>query len=109
MVTSVVSTLSEMREESWREFHKVYLATIALGRKLHGDDFEIRKPRVTSRMANRDNPPTESAEDYYRIVMYDAFLSHVVSELEDRFVNNPAHKNAIGLLNRLAKPINVLN
>ena len=52
-------------------------------------------------MAHQDNPSMESAEDYYRIVMYDAFLSHVVSELEDRFVNNPAHKNAIGLLNLL--------
>ena len=89
MVTSVVSTLSKMCEESQREFHKVYLDTTALGRKLHGDDFEIRKPRVTSRMAHRDNPSTESAEDYYRIVMYDAFLSHVVSELEDRFVKLP--------------------
>ena len=47
MVTSVVSTLSKMREESQREFHKVYLDTTVLGRKLHGDDFEIRKPRVT--------------------------------------------------------------
>ena len=101
MVTSVVSTLSKMRKESQREFHKVYLDTTALGRKLHGDDFEIRTPRVTSRMAHRDNPSTESAEDYYRIVMYDAFLSHVVSQLEDRFVNNPAHKSAIGLLNLL--------
>lgn len=33
--------------------------------------------------------------------MYDEFLSHVVSELEDRFVNNPAHKHALGLLNLL--------
>ena len=78
----------------------MYLETTALGIKLHGDEFEIRKPRVTSRMTHRDNPSTGNAEDYYRIVMYE-FLSHVVSELEDRFVSNPAHKNAIGLLNLL--------
>lgn len=38
-----------------------------------------------------------------RIVMYDEFLSHVVSELEDTFVNDPAHKNAINLLNLLPR------
>ena len=52
MVTSVVSTLSKMREDSQREFHKVYLETTALDRKLHGDELEICKPRVISRMTH---------------------------------------------------------
>ena len=102
MVGSVVFILKEMRADSQREFHKAFLEITSLGIKLHGDDFVITKPRVTSRMAHRDNPSAGNAEDYYRIVMYDEFLSHVVCELEDRFVNNPAHKNAVGLLNLLA-------
>ena len=40
----VTSTLNKMRTESKRESHKVFLETTALGRKLHGDDFEIHKP-----------------------------------------------------------------
>ena len=35
---------------------------------------------------------------YYRITLYDEFLSHVVSELEERFANNPSHSLTIGLL-----------
>ena len=98
MVSSVTSTLRKMRTESETEFHKVFVEARSLGKKLHGDEFELEKPRITSRMANRDNPSTSSAEDYYRIVMYDEFLSHVVSELDERFANNPAHSTAKGLL-----------
>ena len=36
-----------------------------------------------------------TAEEYYRITQ---FLSHVVSELEERFANNPSHSLTIGLL-----------
>ena len=35
----------------------------------------MHKPRLASRMAHRDNPPANTAEDYYRVVMYDEFLS----------------------------------
>lgn len=41
---------------------------------------------------------THDAEEYYRVVMYNEFLSHVISELEKRFANNPVHKSALGLL-----------
>ena len=39
-----------------------------------------------------------SPEEYFRITLFDEFLSHVISQLEDRFVNNPAHSIALGLL-----------
>ena len=64
-----------MREESQREFHKVLLEVTSLGKKLHGDDFEIQKPRVTNHIAHRGNPSMGNAEEYYRIVMYNEFLS----------------------------------
>ena len=63
-----------------------------------GNEFEVHKPRLASRMAHRDNPPANTAEDYYRVVMYDEFLSHIISELEERFVSNTSHKIALGLL-----------
>ena len=56
------------------------------------------KPRIAGRQVHRDNVPSSNVEDYYRITLYDEFLSHVVAEMEARFVNNPAHKLAIGLL-----------
>ena len=69
-----------------------------MGKKLHGDDFELSKPRITGRQANHDNTPASNAEEYFRITLYDEFLSHVVAEMEARFVDNPAHKLTIGLL-----------
>ena len=97
MVESVMSILKHMRQESESEFHKQFLEATALGKKLHGDDFELSSPRITGRQAHHDNPPSSSTEDYYRITLYDEFLSHVVAEIEARFVDNPSHKLAIGL------------
>ena len=37
-------------------------------------------------------------QDYFRITLYHEFLSHVVSELQSRFVDNPAHNIVLGLL-----------
>ena len=34
---------------------------------------------------HRANIPATSAEDYYRVCLYNRFLSHVVQELEERF------------------------
>ena len=82
-------------EESQKsEFHKQFIEAAALGKKLHGDDFELLKPRIGTSWQ-------------YTIIEHgvllqdntdDEFLSHVVAEMEAKFVNNPAHKLAIGLL-----------
>ena len=93
-----MSILKDMRRESESEFHKQFTEAATLGKKLHSDDFELSRPRVTGRQAHHDNTPASSTEDYYRITLYDEFLSHVVAEMEARFVDNPAHKLAIGLL-----------
>ena len=87
-----------MRRESEREFHKQFLDATNLGKKLHDDDFELSRPRITGRQTHRANVATSNTEDYYRISIYDEFLSHVVAEMEARFIDNPAHKLAIGLL-----------
>ena len=93
-----MTVLKQMRRESESEFHKQFLEATTMGKKLHGDDFELSKPRITGRQAHCDNTPASNAEDYFRITLYDEFLSHVVAEMEARFVDNPAHKLAIGLL-----------
>ena len=53
------------------------------------------------RYTNPEFIETTRQQTMQKPTMYDEFLSHVVSELEDRFVNNPAHKNATALLNLL--------
>ena len=70
-------------------------STSNLQRQLHW----VRSSMVmTLNSQHRDNTPASSTEDYYRITLYDEFLSHVVAEMKARFVNNPAHKLAIGVL-----------
>ena len=98
MVSSVVSTLKALRRDSPAEFKKIFTEATKLGQQLHGEKFVLSKPRLAGRQTHRSNPPSSTAEDYYRITLYDEFLSHVIAELEDRFLNNPSHKIALGLL-----------
>ena len=97
-VTSVVSTLKKMREDSSSQFHLIFTETTKLG---HGDQFELSTPRIVGRQVHRSNPATSSPENYFRVTLFHEFLSHVVSQLEDRFVDNPAHSIALGLLHLL--------
>ncbi len=72
-----------------------------MAKQINGDEYQLTTPRVSGRQKHRSNPPSSTPEEYYRISIYDEFLSHVVSELEVRFVNNPCHSITIGLLHLL--------
>ena len=97
-VNSAVTTLKKMREDSSCEFHQLFIETAQLGQQLHGDQFELSTPRIVGRQAHRSNPATSSPEEYFRITLFNEFLSHVISQFQDRFVDNPAHSIALGLL-----------
>lgn len=98
-VNSVVSTLKGMRDNSEREFHKIFEEATKLGKGLHGEDYLLSLPRITGRQSHRSNPCVSTPEDYYRITLFNEFLSQVVNEIEKRFVDNPVH--GIGLFNLL--------
>ena len=98
MVDFVEFILKDMRQESVSEFRKQFTEATTLGKKLHGDNFGLSKHRVTGRQAHRDDTPASSTKDYYRVTLYNEFLSHVISEIEVMFVEHPAHKLALGLL-----------
>ena len=97
-VTSVVSTLKKMREDSSSQFHSLFTETTQLAQQLNRDQLELSTPRIVGWQVHRNNPKTPSPEDYFRITLFNDFLSHVISQLEDRFANNPAHSIALGLL-----------
>ena len=98
MVNRVVSTLKCMRSRPTIEFKKQFSEADKLGKLLHGDDFQLTTPRLSGRQAHRSNPSSTTPEEYYRICLYNEFLSHVVAELEERFVNNPSQDIVTGLL-----------
>ena len=61
----------------------------------------MTSPRFAKQQQHRSNPPSSTPEEYYRITLYNKFLSHILSELEERFLNNPSHGAAVGLLHLL--------
>ena len=102
-VNQVLSTLKGMRDDSASEFKKLFEEAAKLGQQLNGDQFELSTPRIAGRQAHRSNPTTSTPEEYYRITMFEEFLSHIVTQLQDRFVDNPAQSIVLGLLYLLPK------
>ena len=98
MVTGVLSSLNSMRRNSGVEFKKLFSEVIKLGKRLYGSEFEITTPRLSSRQAHRSNHPSTTPEEYYRVSLYNEFLSHVLNELEERFLNNNTQEIVTGLL-----------
>ena len=98
-VRSIVSVLQSLRAESEEGFSRMFGETSCLGRDLHGDSFELTMPRINRRQTQRSNVQASTAEQYYRITLYNEFLSHVIAELEERFVKSPPQ--CVGLLHLL--------
>lgn len=98
IVKSVVSSLKSLRQNSTTEFKRLFSGATKMGKNINGDGYELCKPRVSGRQMHRSNPPSSTAEEYFRITLYDEFLSHIISDLKARFVENPAHDIALGLL-----------
>ncbi len=98
-VKSITSILEKMREQSEREFKRMFTDAGKLGKDLHGEEFVLTKPRVNRRQMHRSNVQASTAEEYYRITLYNEFLSHTVSQLKGRFLDSSPH--GIGLLHLL--------
>lgn len=103
-VNKDLESLKSMRENAPAKFSIIFRETTQLAKSLHGEDFELRQPRLNARQVHRDNVQAGSVEEYFRITLYNEFLSHIISELEERFVNTPTH--SIGLLQLLPNECN---
>ena len=87
-VQSVLSILEKMRDNCVQEFNRIFAESLKLGQDLHGEDFELTRPRIARRQSHRNNTETSSAEEYFCVTLYNEFLSHVTREIEDRFSGN---------------------
>ena len=56
----------------------------------------LSKPRTNARQTQRSNVQASTAEQYFRITLYNEFLAHVVAELDDRFIDT--HPECVGLM-----------
>ena len=64
-----------MRENSQRDFSKIFANANKFGQDLHGSSFTLTRPRINRRQVHRDNIQASSAEEYYRISYYNEFIS----------------------------------
>ena len=69
-VTSIVDSLKGMRSRSQREFRRIFIEAAKLGKGLHGEDFELRMPRINRRQVHHSNIETQDAEEYFRVTIY---------------------------------------
>ena len=95
-VCDVIADITTLRDNSDQEFKRIFDETTELGKHLHGQDFELSKPRVNRRQVYRSNV---GSEEYYRITLYHEFMSHALSQLKERFLDSPLH--GLGLLHLL--------
>ena len=51
-VQSVRLILQKMREDCVQEFNKIFAESLKLGQDLHGEDFELTKPRIARRQSH---------------------------------------------------------
>ena len=83
-VNHVISTLKAMRDTATSSFSVMFKEVSTIAQNLHGEEFQLTLPRLTSRQAHRQNVQSSSVEDYFRITLYNEFLSHLINELEER-------------------------
>ena len=95
-VSQIIEFLERMRKESEQVFNTIFSETTKLGKELLG--LELKKPRISGRQVHRSNIEA-TTESYYRITNFNEFLSHVIMELRQRFMDTPPH--GVGLLHLL--------
>ncbi len=62
--------------------------TLTLSRELLGETFVHTTPAIVRQQVHHSNYEVSTPEEYYRVSIYNEFLSHVVQELETRFTEN---------------------
>ena len=90
-VQEIISYLKTIRSRSEAEFSQIFAEAAKLEKDLHGEDFELRMPRVNRRQVHCSNVDVSRAKDYFCITIYNEFLSHTISELQSRFLDNPGY------------------
>jgi len=84
IIENVISILKKKRENSSDCFKKIFKTAENQMANL-GISIGINKPRLSEVMKNRENPQTQSVEEYFRITLFIPFLDNLLYDLESRF------------------------
>lgn len=86
---AVELALQNLRKDAKEEFGEIFTLVQSRAAKL---GVTISIPRRTGRQTQRCNISTNSAEEYFRISVYNALLDHFIAQLQERF---SAHKSLL--------------
>lgn len=78
----LISTFQSLRSEAETEFKSIYEECESL---MEIFDFKITTPRTTKRQTHRVNVPADAPEEYYRRAIFNPYLDHFITSLQDRF------------------------
>jgi hypothetical protein len=81
-VQNLLEVLRKVRQNAETEFRNVYKA---MTEKAQLVGREVLKPRTCAKQLLRDNPDgCETPETYYRVVVFNQYLDHLVEEITNR-------------------------
>ena len=80
--TQIISRLNAIRTNANKEFEKIFQRACELNETVAEP---ITMPRITTQQSNRGNISSNSAEEYYRRVVFVPYLDHLLQELKARF------------------------
>lgn len=81
-VQNLLEVLRKVRQNAETEFRNVYKATTE---KAQPVGREVLKPSTCAKQLLRDNPDgCETPEAYYRVVVFNQYLDHLVEEITNR-------------------------
>ena len=93
-VHALITSLKGMRARADETFSKIFKDTTTLAKQIHGEDFELTRPRLNALQAHV-NVTVQSVEEYFRITLYNEFLSHIVTEILQFSASNSWSSSAI--------------
>ena len=80
--TQIISRLNAIRTNANKEYEKIFRRACELNETVAEP---ITMPRITTQQSNRGNISSNSAEEYYRRVVFVPYLDHLLQELKARF------------------------
>lgn len=89
MTENLTTLFKDMRKNSEIKFNEIFMAAKELAEEI-GASIEI--PRITARQVYRDNYEASSPEIYYRLSVFDCFIDHFISHINERFLK---HKDVL--------------
>lgn len=82
LVDDLLTVLKTERENVTEAFHGMFEKVSVTAAEL---DIDIVLPRRVGRQVHRDNHPSDSPEEYFRVSIFIPMLDHIISDIESRF------------------------